>query len=324
MKKSTGRLLIGTGLIAAGAGIWQGITRVKTKYMMKLALDREGPGDLLYRRAEISGNEERENIEKVLQGVKIKLESQSHERIEIYADDGVKLVGHWFPADDPKRIIVAMHGWRSHWARDFGLIADFWRSNGCSVLFAEQRGQGSSGGDYMAFGMLERYDCLQWVKWVNERTDSAYSVYLAGISMGATTVLLTGNMDLPGNVRGIMADCGFTSAYDIWKHVAEKNLHLRYRFYAGAANRLCKKKIQVGARDCSTVKAMEDCKVPVLLMHGQADSFVPVEMSQQNYEACSAPKRLLIVPQAEHGMSYCVDRAGCEKAILDFWQAFDA
>ncbi len=323
MKKRTGRLLIGTGLVAAGAGIWQGITRVKMKYMMKLALDREEPAGLLCRRGEISGNVEREGIEQMLLPAQKKLESQDHERIEIQSNDGVKLVGHWFPADSPKRILIAMHGWRSNWARDFGLIADFWRKNGCSVLFAEQRGQGSSGGEYMGFGMLERYDCLQWIAWVNEKTNAEYPVYLVGISMGATTVLMTGNMDLPSNVRGIMADCGFTSANDIWEHVAEKNLHIRYRLYARTANRLCKKKIQVGAKDCSTLKAMEACKVPVLLIHGQADSFVPAAMTYRNYEACSAPKRLLIVPNAEHGMSYCVDRTGYEKTILDFWQTFD-
>jgi hypothetical protein len=47
-----------------------------------------------------------------------------------------------------------MHGWRSSWSHDFGIIAPFWHDNDCCVLFAEQRGQGLSGGNYMGFGML--------------------------------------------------------------------------------------------------------------------------------------------------------------------------
>ena len=50
------------------------------------------------------------------------------------------LIGHWCPCEEPKRTIVAMHGWRSSWSHDFGLIADFWRNNHCSVLYAEQSG----------------------------------------------------------------------------------------------------------------------------------------------------------------------------------------
>lgn len=68
---------------------------------------------------------------------------------------------------------------------------------------------------------------------------------------------------------------------------------------------------------------MRECKVPVLFIHGSDDYFVPVEMTYENYKACAAPKRLLIVPGAEHGMSYMVDRKGYEEAIKRFWNEFD-
>ena len=50
--------------------------------------------------------------------------------------------------------------------------------------------------------------------------------------------------------------------------------------------------------------ALRKNKVPVLFIHGQDDSFVPVSMTKENYEACVAPKEILIVPGAIHGMSY--------------------
>ena len=46
-------------------------------------------------------------------------------------------------------------------------------------------------------------------------------------------------------------------------------------------------------------------------------------MTLQNYRACKAPCRLLIVSGAEHGVSYLVDREGYEAAVKEFWQEFD-
>lgn len=81
-------------------------------------------------------------------------------------------------------------------------------------------------------------------------------------------------------------------------------------------------KIQVGPKDYSSINAMKTCKVPVLFIHGTDDDFVPVEMTYENYKACAAEKRLLIVPGAGHGMSYILDKKGYEKAVLEFWRDF--
>ena len=68
---------------------------------------------------------------------------------------------------------------------------------------------------------------------------------------------------------------------------------------------------------------MQECEVPVLFIHGTDDRFVPVEMTYENYKACVAPKRLFVVPGADHGMSYYVDRIGYEKCMLEFWKEYD-
>ena len=215
-----------------------------------------------------------------------------------------------------------MHGWRSSWSQDFGTIAPFWFENDCAVLFAEQRGQGNSGGNYMGFGLLERYDCYDWINWVNERTDAKLPIYLGGISMGATTVLMTGGLELPNNVKGIAADCGFTSPHAIWKHVVESNFRIPYGIYSRAAKDLCKRKIKESA-NYSTVDALQNCKVPVLFIHGTDDNFVPINMTYENYKAYQGEKKLFIVPGAEHGMSYIVDKNGYEDAVKCFWYNYD-
>lgn len=310
---------LGIGAAVGAAGVYA--SHATTKYLVKLALDREAPKRMA--KARIRGSDYGAEVEAMLSAASQALEEKVSERVEIVSTDGIRLVGHWYPCENAQRVIVAMHGWRSCWSRDFGTIADFWHNNGCSILFAEQRGQNNSEGDYMGFGLLERYDCRDWVKWVNERCEQKLPVYLGGISMGATTVLMASGLKLPDNVRGIMADCGFTSPHAIWKHVVENNFHVPFGLYARTANDLCRKKIHAGSREYSATDALAKTHIPVLFIHGADDNFVPVTMTYENYKSCASPKRLLIVPGANHGMSYHVNREGYERAVLELWRDFD-
>lgn len=314
--------LFGAGAAVAGITATGVAAYSSTRYLLKVALDREMPTvpRLEQAKAKLCGSEKMGQFLDHMAAAAEKLESTPHTTVTIQSYDGQSLVGHWYDTPDPKRVIIAMHGWRSGWSSDFGTIANFWHKNGCCVLYAEQRGQGNSGGSHMGFGMMERYDCLYWCKWVNSHCRHL-PVYLAGVSMGATTVLLTADLELPANVRGIMADCGFTSAHDIWKHVAEKNLHMNYQVRRAMADALCRGKIAMSPKDCSTIQALSKCKIPVLFAHGTQDHFVPVEMTYANYAACASEKYLLIVPGAEHGMCYFMETERYRKAVLDFWES---
>lgn len=322
MKIMTKGVLLGAGIAAAGALTAVSVTRISSHYLVRLALDRDAAKVIEKKMDRVAGTPMTGVVkERLLQkGRELTLACVD---TKMRTPDGLTLVGHWRACDEPKRVIIAMHGWRSSWCRDFGMISDFWHENGCAVLFPEQRGQGSSQGDYLGFGLLERHDCRGWIDWVNRKTEGKLPIYLAGISMGATTVLMTAGMDLPENVRGIIADCGFTSADDIWRHVARHNLHLHYGIYAGTANALCKKRLSMDAKEYSTLDAMAECEVPVLFIHGTEDAFVPVEMTYENYKTCTAPKHLLVVPGANHGMSYCMNTQGYQEAVLDFFRRYD-
>ena len=59
------------------------------------------------------------------------------------------------------------------------------------------------------------------------------------------------------------------------------------------------------------------------MIHGADDHFVPLKMTYENYNACASPKKLFLVPGADHGMSYFVDKEGYEMMVKDFWQQFD-
>lgn len=320
MKLNWKKLLWGFTMFTAGLGT---VSYSYGKYLIKVAMDRELPRNLKKLRHHFNGKNTDNAFWDEMDAVGRVLDQSNYDDVEIVAHDGVRLVGHWKPCKDPKRIIIAMHGWRSSWWKDFGIIAQFWENSGCHVLYAEQRGQNNSSGDYIGFGLLERHDCYQWIQWVIERNYEHLPIYLGGASMGATTVLMCGGMDLPADVHGIVADCGFTSPDAIWQHVIKKNLHMPYGLYKGTANALCKKKIHCDSNAYSTIKAMDLCKVPVLFIHGSEDRFVPVTMSYENYKACKAPKQIFIVPGADHGMSYYINREEYEKILLEFWGKYD-
>lgn len=322
MEKST-KAFIGVGSVMAVTAAAGAAAHVMTKYLMDMALDRQKPKSLLKgdkAREKIRGTAYQEAFLEDCAACAEKLKNTHTERLEISSRDGLMLVGHLKSVENPKRIILAMHGWRSSWDQDFGMIADFWEKSGCTVLYAEQRGQNDSEGDYMGFGMLERYDCADWAKWIHDHISGDLPIYLAGVSMGASTVLMASCLDLPENVKGIAADCGYTSPMEIWKHITQDNLHLSYGLHQYDIEELCRKKIQLGPSDCTTVEALRRSHLPVMLVHGTDDSFVPVEMTYENYKACQGPRKLLIVPGADHGMSYYVAKDEYERNALEFFR----
>lgn len=322
MNKSKKNLLLGlgitTGVVSAAAAVSHGVT----KKLTSIAMDRPLPNVSEKAASALMGTEYQPLFALKRKEATELLQEKEHLLVELKARDGEHLVGHWFYQENAERTIVAMHGWRSSWADCFGLIADFWLNHNCNILFAEQRGQNQSGGDYMGFGLLERYDCADWAAWV--QTQCPLPIYLSGISMGATTVLMTSGLSLPENVSGIMADCGFTSPHAIWEHVAKENLHLTYSdARRKTIDAICEQRLNGESANYSCEDALKECKVPVLFVHGSDDRFVPVEMTYQNYKACSSEKRLMIVPGAGHGESYYMEPEKYEQTVLQFWKDFD-
>lgn len=322
MKKHE-KVILTTAIAGAGFGAAVAATRSITRMLVKLAMDRKEPRQVTRAREKMGGMPGTRELYEEMGRRAAALEESGCERVEIDSYDGVRLVAHWQPCEGARRVLVAMHGWRSSWSNDFGMIADFWRESGCSVLYVEQRGQNNSGGDYMTFGLRERYDCRDWAAWVDARVGGSLPIYLVGISMGAATVMMSADLDLPDTVHGIMADCGYTSPHAIWKHVVQNNMHLIYGLHAPMINNICKKRFDSTSRDCSTLDALRATDIPVLFVHGTEDKFVPIRMTYENYLACASEKRLVVVPGAAHGMSYCVDRETYERASREFWAAHD-
>lgn len=248
------------------------------------------------------------------------IQGMNCQRVQLRSRDGLLLAGYYLEAEDAGRIVVMFHGWRGSWKHDFGACLRWMYEEGASLLLIEQRAQGESEGKYMGFGVLERWDCHAWLRWLEEKNERRLPVYLYGVSMGAATVLMAAGDELPGEVKGVIADCGFTSPYEMVYRFGHTNFKLPKHPLMDELNWVFKRRAGYGLKEYSTLKAMEHCRVPVLLIHGTADTFVPYEMSVQNYEACTAEKKLLLVEGAEHCESYLKDRKRYQNAVSEFLQ----
>lgn len=316
MKSGYKKLLTGAGFAAALGGGYL----AAADYLTRLAIDREPPKglELLSKNVATDGNvTEFPGVAEATETLK----NLPLERIEITAWDGTKLTAHWYPAENAKRIFIGFHGWRSNWYRDFSASTPYWHDASCSILYVEQRTRGGSEGECMGMGLLERFDCLDWIRWTEEHIGTELPIYLVGISMGATTVMMAAGLELPDCVKGLVADCGFTSPDAILSHVVGSTLHIPYRMFREPINRAFKRRTGFRADAVSTVDCLKNNKLPIMFIHGADDHFVPVEMTYENYAACPSEKFLFIAPGADHGVSYLIDTPGYHKMAADFWKA---
>ena len=182
-----------------------------------------------------------------------------------------------------------------------------------------QRAHGESDGKYITFGVNERRDALSWIDFHN-RTHGMDNVFLGGMSMGASTVLFAAGEELPPNVRGITADCGFSSPADILSHIIKRDFHL--------PPKLVLPLMEVWARvlggfsfyECNSRDTLARAKVPILFIHGKADTFVPCHMSEVGYASCASDRELHLIEGAGHGRSYLHEPQRLRDALLDFFK----
>lgn len=242
-----------------------------------------------------------------------------HENVSITSFDGLNLTGKYYEFAPSAPIELMFHGYRGNAQRDLTGGVQRCFKLGRSALIVDQRCSGTSEGNVITFGINEHKDCLAWVDFMIRRFGPDVKIILTGISMGASTVLIAGGTELPKNVIGILADCGFTSAKEIIQTVIRQQMKL--------PPKLSYPFVKLGARifghfdleEVDALTAVQKCSVPVIFFHGETDDYVPCEMSIRNYEACASRKKLVLVPGAGHGLSYPVDPELYFRSLQEFF-----
>lgn len=248
--------------------------------------------------------------------------TQPHEEVSRISFDGLKLCASYFPpvthTEGRKKLVICFHGYTSKRMTDFIGLTDYYFRNGYAMLHPDARSHGESEGTYIGFGCLDRRDALGWIRWALEYCGEDTDIVLHGISMGGATVLMTSGMELPPQVKGVISDCAFTSPKEVFTHVLKNMYHLPAFPVIPAADQLNRRLAGYGMDECNAKREVAHASCPVLLIHGSADTFVPVEMCHEIYEQCNAPKRKLIIEGAAHAESYFKDMAAYENALDEF------
>lgn len=247
------------------------------------------------------------------------VKAQEMESVTIKSRDGLTLHAKYFPAEVPsRRTVLLFHGYRSS-RNDFSCIVPVYHDFGLNILLVDQRTHGESEGKFVTLGILERFDCIDWIDYINSRDDRPDDIFLGGVSMGTSTVLMAAGLGLPENVRGITADCGFTTPNDILIKIMKKNLKIPKFPMLQIMNFICKAFAGFDMKASSAISAVKKNTVPILFIHSYDDDFVPYEMSVEMQKASLAPSRLISVSGAPHGASYLQKPEFCKQCLLSFF-----
>ena len=267
----------------------------------------------------IQGNGEPDAYEILVQEAEEKLLEQPFEQAELFSKDGLRLKARFYPGEEGnKEVFLAVHGCRSRGTKEFCFLHSYYRKQGSSFLLIDLRACGASEGDYMTYGVKESEDVRLWIDWLLKRCGNDVHIFLHGISMGAATVLIAAGKPLPSQIKGVIADCSYTSAWDEFAYQLENSFHLPARFILALINQICRKKAGFDMHEASPQNAAGKSGIPHLYIHGEADAFVPYFMMKQLYNACQAPKIKCSIPKAVHARGYYTDTEAYETAVDRF------
>lgn len=242
-----------------------------------------------------------------------------YKEFSITSFDGLKLYGRFYEYKPGAPIELMFHGYRGSAERDLCGGMQRCRALRRSALIVSQRCSGKSDGNVITFGIREHRDCLSWIDFVINHFGKDVKIFLGGISMGASTVLMAAGKPLPKNVIGVLADCGFSSAKEIICEVI-KNM--------GLPPKLAYPFVKLGAKiyghfdleETPACEAVKHATVPIIFFHGEDDRFVPCYMSKINFDACASKKCLVTMKDAAHGLCYLVEPERYVKSIKEFFE----
>ncbi|MBQ8293620.1 MAG: alpha/beta hydrolase [Bacilli bacterium] len=256
--------------------------------------------------------------EKMIKWIK-EMRTYPHTHHYITSFDGLKLHASYYEKQKGGIIEIMFPGYRGSAERDLaGGIARAFKINH-NVLMVDQRTSCDSEGNVVTFGIKERFDCVKWAKYVVENIDPDAKIILTGVSMGAATVILASELDLPKNVIGILADCGFSSQKAIISKVI-KQIHLPAKIFYPFVKLGAKIFGKFNIEERAPIDAAKNTNLPIIFFHGDEDNFVPHHMSIDMYNSKKDKKEILIVPKAGHGLAYILNPPVYLEKLINFFE----
>lgn len=309
-KKIVKNIIIGvSGVLVVGAislGSYVG------NYFYDLAINPNSSKDAIFG----DGDDEMERL-KVQEDEDWLIKASNYTDKYITSYDDLKLHAYEIINENPTdKWAIVVHGYTSE-GKLVSAKAKHLYDMGYNVLVPDLRGHGTSEGDYIGMGWHDRLDVVNWIDTTIKENPNA-KIVLHGTSMGAATVLMVSGEELPSNVKAIIADCGYTSAWDEFTYQLDALFGLKPFPVMQLSNIVTKIKSRYSLKDASALEQVKNSKTPILFIHGDEDDFVPYSMMEELYDATSSEKEMITIEGAGHDDSYLVNPTLYWNTITEF------
>jgi alpha-beta hydrolase superfamily lysophospholipase len=200
----------------------------------------------------------------------------------------------WWPAKRANApAILYLHGVRWNLTGQMFRIEQL-HAMGYSVLAVDYRGFGKSRGDLPSEATVYEDARIAWERFTQLQPDAGKRLIFGHSLGGAVAVELASELTRKAQrsgvgapARGLILESTFTSLGDVAAAVANTSLPVRWLM----------------SQKFDSLDKIGNIGLPVLLVHGTDDRFVPPRFSQQLFDAARQPKTLLLVPGATHNNS---------------------
>lgn len=233
---------------------------------------------------------------------------------------GLHLKARYYPAatTTPKTMVV-VHGFGDN-SLTLGNYIRFFHQAGYNVLAPDNRSHGHSQGKYIGFGWQDRQDLQDWIQQLIRRKGSNVQIGLFGVSMGASTVMYYLGLKVPKQVKTAIADCGYASINGELTYELKRLFNLPSAPLIPTANLYTQALAHYSLYDGETAQTLKHNRIPLFIIHGTKDTFVPTSNAKLNYQNDSGPKKLWLVKGAKHARSYQKNPPLYQKRVLS-WTA---
>lgn len=170
-------------------------------------------------------------------------------------------------------------------AIDMAQFAYHFYDLGFNIVLPDARGCGESEGANITFGVDDARDVPLWVNKIIELDPDA-AIFLYGLGMGGSAVTVAAGEQLPANVKGVIEDSGYNDLEAVFKHNID-SLYNKKSFPGLAIAKLYVESVKGWSYEAPLVEeSVKNIKIPILFIHGGDDRIVPVDQSNDMFEAC--------------------------------------
>lgn len=230
------------------------------------------------------------------------LQTASYEKLTATTTDGYQLIATSFaPQEESHLWVLLLHGYTG-WKEEMYPIACEYVARGYHALVPDMRCSGESEGDFIGMGWTDRLDNMLWLDQIIAKDPDA-KIVIHGQSMGAACALMMSGEKLPSQVCAIVSDCAYTDAYQMFAKQMKDWFGLPSFPLLDSMNLVLQLRGGYNLKHASALKAIKKTTLPVLIIHGDQDDMVPVDMAYQLYDAAGGEKELLIIPGAGHAQA---------------------